>query len=1315
MLLSRKRLYRIKKTKEQSRKRRKHRNKKKYRRRKKGKSRSKRKPLNLRRKTMKSYRGGFKLEQPSIIMGVQQDTSPNVKLVLITLKPNIKDIIESENINIQLTPYTYESASNFGRKFTERFVMNMTGQNLDKMSDSYSGSFNDLIDTIIVSEIRAQLSKFKTTLLGDSEGKYFLYRYLKSIPPLPGNVNLYSVINTINKILLKRQTKSTGQQNRYNSINQFIEEILNIIDNDLTKISPDSTELSKYQESPTPIRDNERKGDDVPTISVPGNVSALSTRSIVGALAKLGQLCNGETKCETGLYCNIPEGKEEGTCAQKVEGDAEEVVEEKVTEKSDYEQLKQAIKKLYQFLLANRAIETDDGQPNLIKVKVSAIPFLNNDVLQSGGSNLYEPWDLQIRIIRINLIFELFIRHLWVKYDIRQQKELFTFQSEESEEYDIGKSLSEQEKLKYLSDWWRLVTNSSVQISPAPRMRIFKENERSGDMGKNIYNFITKEIENLNKEKFTNDGNWKPVEFQQGGVEFHWDQNNESNSMLKYNASSIKLTGESNPAITTSIKLNKMQEILGQNTKNIWYYKLPIGPQQDELVEFERPTSITILPSDSTTVAESSGPDDVVPFIQPTDLPDQNDCPTGKHQECDGEQVCIAQKCVDAPEWFERPDPARGEPLLEEEEDYSGDTFDTECDTTEDCDPGQQCANGNCITIQGESGLTTGEVDEGKIPTISASIDNIQDCGKKSECNPNETNKFCLPSKTEDEPGQCVPKQDYIDAMRARKVGTEEGEEVGGEDIQMLFNNGCPDGTTIHPNPETKRGDGGPVCLTPEQLNKYNERNAAQAPTNTAEDETNITGLFGDDDDEEAGETDEDYGDGDFEEDGDGNGDGEQKNVIPEPIPTGPIIPIAPLENPTQGWIIGGTRPTIIIYRTRDNNYKMLTKINSTDVIGIIDYNNIQNNPNAPALFNLGDDYGLIASSNADAPDRNPNWSSPRDDADLLYTGPLTFDLNGVNLNVLIFIPRDSNYQQTPDSLNTFKDKVMALVDSTATISLIRNAPNVPTTPLVTSQGDGGDQPGQKQSGQSGQSDQSSRRTLGQNEGDPSNTDPANLPDFPEVPTRDSTGDSTGGDQGQGGQSDQSSQRDQGQNNQGDQPGQSLRGRTVGQNEGGQQPGQSLGGQPGGQPGGQNNQGLGGQNNQGLGGQPGQPGQPGGTPTNPVVGSANSPDPLRYSQPTISMEFRVRPGLYQPGLYVHGNTGQNIEEWLRHLGDPNPIPFIDTATAQGGQEVQGDDSEQKVQGGGRKKRKKRKTMKKRRKRKNKTNKRKKRKKSKRKH
>ena len=62
MLLSRKKLYRIKKTKKQSRKQRKQRNKKKYRKRKGGKTRAKRKPLNLRKRTMKLY-GGKKIKK----------------------------------------------------------------------------------------------------------------------------------------------------------------------------------------------------------------------------------------------------------------------------------------------------------------------------------------------------------------------------------------------------------------------------------------------------------------------------------------------------------------------------------------------------------------------------------------------------------------------------------------------------------------------------------------------------------------------------------------------------------------------------------------------------------------------------------------------------------------------------------------------------------------------------------------------------------------------------------------------------------------------------------------------------------------------------------------------------------------------------------------------------------------------------------------------------------------------------------------------------------------------------------------------------
>ena len=64
MLLSRKKLYRIKKTKKQSRKQRKQRNKKKYRKRKGGKTRAKRKPLNLRKRTMKLY-GGNKIKKKS--------------------------------------------------------------------------------------------------------------------------------------------------------------------------------------------------------------------------------------------------------------------------------------------------------------------------------------------------------------------------------------------------------------------------------------------------------------------------------------------------------------------------------------------------------------------------------------------------------------------------------------------------------------------------------------------------------------------------------------------------------------------------------------------------------------------------------------------------------------------------------------------------------------------------------------------------------------------------------------------------------------------------------------------------------------------------------------------------------------------------------------------------------------------------------------------------------------------------------------------------------------------------------------------------
>ena len=132
---------------------------------------------------------------------------------------------------------------------------------------------------------------------------------------------------------------------------------------------------------------------------------------------------------------------------------------------------------------------------------------------------------------------------------------------------------------------------------------------------------------------------------------------------------------------------------------------------------------------------------------------------------------------------------------------------------------------------------------------------------------------------------------------------------------------------------------------------------------------------------------------------------------------------------------------------------------------------------------------------------------------------------------------------------------------------------------------------------------------------------------------------------------------------------------------------------------------------------------PGGNPPggNPPGGQGNAnqlpEDPLRYSQPKFTATWQVYPGMYQPGLRVMADTGVGTAEWLRHLGSPNPLPFIQPAVAPGGdgdgvamvveknKMVEKNGGHDEVQGGGRKKRRKsKKTMKRRKSRKNKTNK-----------
>ena len=135
----------------------------------------------------------------------------------------------------------------------------------------------------------------------------------------------------------------------------------------------------------------------------------------------------------------------------------------------------------------------------------------------------------------------------------------------------------------------------------------------------------------------------------------------------------------------------------------------------------------------------------------------------------------------------------------------------------------------------------------------------------------------------------------------------------------------------------------------------------------------------------------------------------------------------------------------------------------------------------------------------------------------------------------------------------------------------------------------------------------------------------------------------------------------------------------------------------------------------GDGGQTGPRDNPPGDGGPTSQGNANQlpEDPLLYSQPQFGAWWQVYPGMYQPELRVMADTGVGVAEWLRHLGRPNPLPIIrGTGTGagggNGGEKISEDDN--MIMRGGRRNRNKRKTFKKRRKRKNKTSKRKKKKK-----
>ena len=123
MLLSRKKLYRIKKTKKQSRRRRKQRNKKKYKRRKKAGSRRKRRPLNLRKKTMKSYhKGGFNRPHLSFLVPYWNQAEGKQELYIVTQKELIAGSLRNTSNEKQILVNLFLKGVNNNEDDTKRLL-----------------------------------------------------------------------------------------------------------------------------------------------------------------------------------------------------------------------------------------------------------------------------------------------------------------------------------------------------------------------------------------------------------------------------------------------------------------------------------------------------------------------------------------------------------------------------------------------------------------------------------------------------------------------------------------------------------------------------------------------------------------------------------------------------------------------------------------------------------------------------------------------------------------------------------------------------------------------------------------------------------------------------------------------------------------------------------------------------------------------------------------------------------------------------------------------------------------------------------------
>lgn len=417
MLLSRKRLYRIKKTKEQSRRRMKHRNKKKYRRRKKGKSRGKRRPLNLRKRTMKSYRGGFNKKRPSILMAYETtrvNTDRTINFVLITLK-------------------RVQGGNTKNRRYADRL------KDLVCVGEDVSG---DVKRDELIKDIQDNIRKVDISNREYLVSQLLEYRFIKQVPFKDGIEEWIYNFNC--KLSIPRQENDSDF---YTNPSDLIKYIIAQM-NDTTE----NTGIKVHDDDDNGVNDNESKGGE----NVPPDVTTMTTSEIITQLKKIGEQCSNDSQCES-KYCK-PEHPltEDGICANPIEKSLTPL-----DQLDQLEKFKNIKMQIFQFLLDQNGINTKEGDNRLLMV-MNDIPFINSSIdTHNGEKNMSFVY---FNITRINIVMEIMYRLIWLKNDINNPIEISRDFNNTQYEKD-GEVLTTQQKLDYLMDWWRLLSKSQIVVS----------------------------------------------------------------------------------------------------------------------------------------------------------------------------------------------------------------------------------------------------------------------------------------------------------------------------------------------------------------------------------------------------------------------------------------------------------------------------------------------------------------------------------------------------------------------------------------------------------------------------------------------------------------------------------------------------------------------------------------------------------------------------------------------------------------------------------------------------------------------------------